>query len=104
MRFLAYPCAGYPCCPATSGDVPVLMVEPAQYGHRDDRAPRRGHPRACRSPELARRPLVQVLVRSGPVEVGHELRQGTVQLALAKLEEVVDALTPDAAEEPLADG
>jgi len=81
----------------------VPVVEPAQ--HRDS-AHRlsKSRPEQPKSAVGLRDPLLQALMWPRGVEVGGILAQDAPQVGLAEDQGVIQALAPDAAEEPLADG
>src|SRR5687768_7405045 len=88
---------------ARSGGAAVLVVQPAQDGDCDHGLLyMRTRRRNCRRSQ--RCALADALVRPRAVKVADVLRQHAPEVSLAEDEDVIEALPPDAAQEPLADG
>jgi hypothetical protein len=82
------------CCPAD-----VAMMQATDFGKRHDPA----HLRPFDGPDVWRI-LVERQMRASPMVVREVARQDATQVAFAQDEDVIQALAPDRADEPLHEG
>src|SRR5688572_7652756 len=78
---------------------PVVVLQAAQHGVRDDRASSQGSGRGPCRDELA-----DSLVRPALIEVANVLHENLEQVTLAEDEHVIEALAAYAAQKALAEG